>query len=281
MMYPVTTPIKEQFIKVLNKPDHKVDLAYSALLMSEYLNGPIKTKLYMGLLDDIAQTVRREIDSAETATEIIECYNEYLFDELKFIGNRNSYYNPGNSFFDKVLDARTGIPISLSLLYLEVGWRLGLPVWGVGLPGHFIVAYGPQAEPIYIDVFNQGRILSEEDCLELCKVHPTQRQTFKTSFLKPIDKKSILFRMLLNLKQIYVGLEDWESTYKTVDLMIAVRPNQTEEIRDRGLIAYRLNRLQAAIFDIERYLFLTPDNTDEDWLNKHLEMMEEQLILLN
>ena len=200
---------------------------------------------------------------------------------MNFSGNSKDYYHPNNSFLNKVLDSRTGIPITLSVIYLEMGWRLGLPLWGVGIPRHFIVGYGSPGNPIYIDVFNQGRILSEDDCLAISNTPSAERFTFRKKFLKPATKKAILFRMMLNLKQIYINREDWEAAYKVVELMLIIRPNDITGLRDRGLLAYRLDRLHDAIFDIKRYLFLESSSFDASWLEQRLEIMEEKLMRLN
>jgi regulator of sirC expression with transglutaminase-like and TPR domain len=200
---------------------------------------------------------------------------------LNFQGNARDYYNPNNSFLDRVMDLKLGIPISLSVLYLEIGRRLALPLWGIGMPGHFIVGGGSLNRPLYIDVFNQGRLLTEEDCLTLCNITETQRMSFKKQFLRPVTKKEILFRMLLNLKHIYINGENWPAAHTTVDLLLAVQPDQASEFKDRGLLAYRLDRLQEAIFDLKRYLFLTPDSPDKAWLEERLMLMEEKLSQLN
>jgi regulator of sirC expression with transglutaminase-like and TPR domain len=169
----------------------------------------------------------------------------------------------------------------LSLVYLEICWRLGLPVWGVNLPKHFVVGYGLPGDSFYIDVFNQGRILTEDDCLALCQTPPSNRLAVEKEFSEPATKKTILFRMLSVLKQIYVAMENWEAAYNTVDLMFIVQPDQITELRDRGLLAYRLNHLHEAISDLERYLFLAPRNSDARWVDRQLEMMEEKLLRLN
>jgi regulator of sirC expression with transglutaminase-like and TPR domain len=272
---------KEAFAVELRKKDSQINLANAALLFSEYLTEDFDRSIYLTLLDDIAASIRPSLQAAGSDQERIEILNQYLFEDLKFAGNSANYYAPHNSFLNKVLDMRTGIPISLSAIYLEIGWRLELPLWGIGLPRHFIVGYGPTTAPVYVDVFNQGRTLSEDECLAVSQTPISDRMAFRQEFLKPATKKAILFRMLLNLKHIYVRLENWETAYKTVDLLLIVEPEQTLEMRDRGLIAYRLNRLHAATYDIERYLFLAPNNPDAEWLNKQLEMMEEKLLRLN
>jgi regulator of sirC expression with transglutaminase-like and TPR domain len=274
---------KEKFAQELAQDEANLNLARAALLISEYLNqSDDDVAYYLTLLDDMAEALRPSIRAATTELGIIGALNCYLFEELGFYGNAEDYYNPNNSFLDKVLDLKTGIPILLSVVYLELGWRLDLPLYGIGLPGHFIVSYGPAAkELIYLDVFNQGQILSEDDCLDLCQMPRDQRFAFRQAYLAPVVKRAILFRMLLNLKQIYLQQEAWELAHRTIDLMLIVRPDQVEEYRDRGVVAARLNRLREAIFDFRRYLYLIPDAPDANWLKQHLEMMEEKLSRLN
>jgi regulator of sirC expression with transglutaminase-like and TPR domain len=273
--------VKECFTREVQKKESDLNLAYAALLMAEYLTGPFDTGLCLSTLDEMAEMIEPALHRAESDEAMIKALNRCFFKELKFSGNIKHYYHPHNSYLNKVLELRLGIPISLSVVYLEVGWRLGLPLWGINLPGHFIVGYGPETEAIYIDVFAEGRLLSELDCLSLTQGRIASPQQLKTRYLKPTPKKRILLRMLLNLKQIYVNLEDWESGYRVVDLMLTVEPGQTNEYRDRGLMAYRLNQLRAASQDIERYLFLTPQSPDAGWLKQHLETIEERLLRLN
>lgn len=273
--------IREKFYREVTKPDRQINLAYAALLFAEYLTRAFDNTLYLTLLDEIAEQLETPLGRAKSHTDIIARLNEHFFKELKFSGNVKNYYHPHNSLLNKVLDARLGIPISLSAIYLEVGWRLGLPLWGINLPGHFIVGYGPAEKPLYIDVFGQGRLLSEDDCLAIAQGRVANRERIREKYLKPVPRKAILYRMLLNLKQIYVGIEHWENAYKVVDLMLAIPPRQVNDIRDRGLLAYRLDRLHQSTMDIERYLFLAPNSPDADWLKQHLEKMERTLLRLN
>jgi regulator of sirC expression with transglutaminase-like and TPR domain len=281
MSKPMFQKIKEAFACELAKQETQLDLAQAALLLSEYLTQPFDCSAYLARLDQMAEETRSVVAGAITPLQQIEALNNYIFGQLNFLGNSGNYYLPDNSFLNRVLDTKTGIPISLSVIYLEVGRRLALPLWGIGMPGHFIVGGGSRSKPIYIDVFNRGALLSEDECLAICHVSPTERQAFRERYLQPSHKKAILFRMLLNLKQIYVRRESWLEAYKTVDLMLLVYPTQLEELRDRGLLAYRLGRLQEAIFDLNRYLFLRPTGQDIEWLAERVEKMEEKLMRLN
>ena len=197
------------------------------------------------------------------------------------MGNEGDYYHPENSFLNKVLELRQGIPISLSVIYLAIGWRLDLPVYGIGIPNHFIVGYGYPDTIAYVDVFNQGKILNELDLLDLAQLPECDLEPFREDYLKPTPRKRILHRMLLNLKYIYVQQKDWSKAYKASDLILQIHPDLASEIRDRGLIAYRLNRLGDAIYDIRNYLTLAPNAGDAEWLTQHLQTMERKLANLN
>jgi regulator of sirC expression with transglutaminase-like and TPR domain len=273
--------VRAAFVQEVAKGETHINLAYAALLISEYLTGAADIGLYLALLDEMADAAQPLVRAANSNKEALDAFNRYMFGELQFTGNSIDYYIPDNSFLNKVLETKVGIPITLSVIYIEVAQRLGLPVWGIGMPGHFIVGYGDATAPTYVDVFDRGHILSEDDCLAICNVSPANRLRFRNQFLKAAAKKSILFRMLLNLKQIYVKQEAWELAHKTVDFMVLIRPGEVTEIRDRGLLAYRLDRLQEAMFDIKRYLFLEPDSLESSWLKKRVETIEEQLTRLN
>jgi regulator of sirC expression with transglutaminase-like and TPR domain len=273
---------KGLFAREIAKPEAEINLAHAALLISEHLNQATDlSAYYLPLLDNMAEALRPAVLAAKTDEEVVKALNHYLFEELQFQGNSEDYYSPNNSFLDKVLDLRIGIPISLSVVCLEIGWRLGLPLAGLGVPNHFIIGYNLAAAPIYIDIFNQGLLLSEDDCFAMAQMPSSERLAFKEEFLRPVSKKAILYRMLLNLKQIYLQLEDWELAHRTIDLMLLLFSNQALELRDRGVVAYRLNRLRDAIFDIQRYLFLVPNAPDANWLRQQLELMEEKLSRLN
>lgn len=273
--------IKDLFAQEVSGPEAQINLAKAALLFAEYLTQPLDRSFYLALLDELAEVARPAVEAAVTELQIIEALNRYLFIELKFSGNRQDYYQADNSFVNKVLELKTGIPISLSLIYLEIGRRLGLPLWGVGLPGHFIVGYGAPAQPIYLDIFNQGAILSEDDCLALCQVDPIQRLSFRERFLQPAAKKTILFRMLLNLKHIYMGRELWLKAYQVIELMLLIYPAQAELFKEKGLLAYRLGLLHDALFDLERFIFLSPESQETAQVSEWLKIIEEKLTRLN
>lgn len=266
---------------ILAKDEGLIDLAGTALLIAEHLTHPFDVPSYLQRLDKMAATIRPQITANQPAAEIIDALNFYLFGQVNYAGNADDYYNPNNSFLNRVMDGRKGIPLTLSIIYLEVGWRLRLPLWGIGLPGHFIVGYGAEADPIYIDVFRRGQILTEDDCVALSNSPVQRRDLFKRQFLRPVAKKAMLYRLLLNLKHIYLDQQNWPAALKTINLMVILRPQEMGNLRDRGLIHHRLDHFNDAITDLQRYIFLAPRNADIDTIKEHLHKIETTLLRLN
>ena len=201
----------------------------------------------------------------------------YLFKEQGFAGNREHYDDPRNSFLNDVLDRRTGIPITLALVYMEVSRRAGVRIHGVNFPGHFLLK--SPLEPgrsegagshVIVDPFHDGAILSDGDCESLLQKYAGKDATFDPRALARATKQEILIRMLINLKQIYVKLRSFPQAHAVTRLLLGLNPSAITELRDRGLLAYHLNDYQAALRDLETYLRFTtkpeearPDPDDE------------------
>ncbi len=272
---------KKTFTDEVAKPEAVCNLAHAALLVVQHLTRPFKAEVYLNVLDNLADRLRPLLEETRSDLETVQIFNEYFFRKLGFSGNAANYYHPHNSFLNYVLDLRAGIPVTLSVVYLELARRLQLPVVGISFPGHFLVAYQGDGGAFFIDPFNQGRLLSEDDCMDMAQVPEADRLHFRQDYLQPVSKSVILFRMLQNLKQIYVTLEDWLPAYKTVELMLTLQPGRKTEIRDKGLIAWRLGRRQDAIFNIKQYLLVAPANEEAAWLQNYLHTIEAKQSRLN
>jgi regulator of sirC expression with transglutaminase-like and TPR domain len=277
----MTPPPKDAFSAALRKQDDVIDLAQAALLMAQCFIGPFQVGHYLSKLDAIAASLEDSIALAATDIEKIELLSDHLLNDQGFSGYEEDYYHPDNSMLNRVLETGRGIPITLSLIYIEVGQRLGLPVWGIGIPRHFIIGYGDVENAVYLDAFDGGKILNESDCFRLSGIGINHAASFKAKFLKPVPKRSILFRMLLNLKHIYLSRKDWERAYTALDLMLVVYPDQINELKDRGLLAYRLSRLHRAAFDLKRYLFLATGPEETDWVERQVDQIEAEILRLN
>jgi regulator of sirC expression with transglutaminase-like and TPR domain len=195
---------------------------------------------------------------------------QFLFDNEGFTGNLGDYDDPRNSFLNDVLVRRTGIPVTLSIIYMHVGRRVGLWLEGVNFPGHFLVRckgmLGDAAptEDLILDPFHGGIVLTERDCVRLLRRHAGEGARFDRVLLAPAFKAQILVRMLVNLKRAYARLRSFSRARDVADLVLALDPTSLTELRDRGLLSYQMGHYGVALADLERYLALTARQTRRD-----------------
>lgn len=225
-------------------------------------------------LDQLAEQISRQLSRNVTGVDFIHAANDLLFDVLQFRGNEEAYYDPRNSCLNSVLMRRLGIPISLSVVYIEIARRLHRHVYGVGLPGHFIVAYEDADARYWIDPFHRGRILSFADCCALAKETAGVDLRSNPAVLAPVTKRQILVRMLSNLKAIYLRGEALDKARQVLDLLIEAMPEYPEEYRHRGLIHLRQLNHRAAKSDLETYLRLEPNSPEREQVRKELLLIE-------
>ncbi|MDB6058169.1 MAG: uncharacterized protein JWO95_2013 [Verrucomicrobiales bacterium] len=190
----------EKFLRFCHSQGEEFDIEQGALLLARTQYPRINPVGYTALMDDFASELRERLDLNGPAEYILHVVNDYLFDELKFTGNEKDYYDPENSYLNRVLDRRTGNPISICLTYLLITKRLRLPMAGIGLPGHFLCRYQNSRYEIYVDAFNKGKSLNRADCIKyLMKI----RHRLDETYLAPVTPRRILLRMCANLHQIY------------------------------------------------------------------------------
>ena len=206
---------------------------------------------------------------------------EFLFQTYGLRGNADDYADPRNSFLNQVLDRRLGIPISLSVIYLEVGQRLGLPVAGVGMPGHFIVRAGSDADAVYLDPFHGGRPLTEEDCHELVRSAAGLSGPFDPAWLAPTPPRDIVARMLNNLRAFYISVEDWPRAISMMERLVALQPDVPGHVRDLGVLHYREGSFRQASRLLNDYLARAPEASDADTVRRGRDLMLEELARLN
>jgi regulator of sirC expression with transglutaminase-like and TPR domain len=235
----------------------RIPLAEAALWIAaeEYPN--LDVEAYVDRLDELAEVTRRAVFPC-AAEDRAARFNDFLFGELGFAGNTESYDDPRNSFLNDVIDRRRGIPISLSLVYTEIGTRLGLPVVGVGFPGHFLVKWLAPAE-LLVDAFH-GRVISRDECSERLRTSFGPNATLDERMLAPASPREILTRWLRNLKQNYLARGDFVRALAAVDRIVMIAPDEAAEIRDRGILYHRVECYAAALADFERYLKLAPND---------------------
>jgi regulator of sirC expression with transglutaminase-like and TPR domain len=257
-LQPRTVQVAQELEAAMNAPGE--DLARAALAIARVEYPSLDNEPYLALLDRMGDAAASRIGVTGSAPfeETVRAFNEYLYDELGFRGNRARYDDPRNSFLNEVLDRRTGIPISLAVVYLEVAHRAGLKVSGVNFPGHFLLR---APEMLIVDPFHAGALLSETDCRELLRQHVGDAAAFDHTLLQPATRHQIVVRMLVNLKRLYVRMHSFPQARFISDLLLTVDPSAIGELRDRGLLAYHLQDFSSALRDLEAYLRLLPRHT--------------------
>ena len=208
-----------RFLTFCLKHGEEFDLELAAWLFAQTRYPEINVAAYQAVLDSHAAELRERIIFCSTSEEILTVVNKYLFEELGFTGNEANYYEPANSYLNRVLDRRTGNPINLCLLYLLIARRLRLPVTGIGLPGHFICRFQSSSEEMYIDVFNRGRFLKKADCVQFLQ---HGNYSLRDDFLSPVSPRRILMRICSHLHQIYTNLENSDETTRLQRYLVAL-----------------------------------------------------------
>jgi regulator of sirC expression with transglutaminase-like and TPR domain len=261
------------------------ELAEAALVIARIEYPHLDAAAYVARLDGMGDAARRSIERQVDETgdgstlSCIKGLNAYLFNDERFVGNHDRYEAPRNSCLNEVLDRRTGIPITLSVVYLEVGRRAGLRVDGVNFPGHFLVCCpedtGHRRSRLIIDPFHGGALLSEHDCRVLLQAHVGSEVAFSKSLLAPATRQQIIVRMLLNLKHVYVHMRSFPQARDVTELLLAVTPSAISELRDRGLLAYHLNDLTGALRDLQTYLKIASmSEIEEEAREEHQQIWE-------
>ncbi len=259
-----------------------IDLGLAALQIAQNVAFPdLSVSQYLAQLDNLALQAAQIMPIFTTIEDRAMALINYLFNELPFHGNEADYYAANNSFLNQVLDMHTGIPISLSVLYIEISRRLELEAYGISLPGHFVVGVHTEDSPLIFDVFNQGQIMTVEDCQRLVHVTHGVTQPFSSEWLEPTANADILIRMLNNLRQIYIQQEAWPEALAVVQHLRVLQPTVTTLQRDEGLLHYRTGSLQKTAFHLSEYLTKTPDAADASTVKHSLSVVLNKFVKLN
>ena len=267
----------DRFADLLADERDRYSLAEACLLVAADAYRDLDVNRYLGEIERMAARLRGRLPRDADAEEKVIALNQFLFDDLGFAGNADDYYDPRNSYLNDVIERRRGIPISLSILYMEVGRKIGLPLEGISFPGHFLVRLALRRSTLVLDPFSGGAPLSEEDLRKLLKrvIAESGRAGLRGAgdvaaelpldqFLEPAGHRQILARMLRNLKNIYREKNDLQRLLQVINRMIAVSPEAHGELRDRGLVYQKLEAFRAALKDLNDYLEHDPEAADAD-----------------
>lgn len=271
---------RRRFAQLAAQPEASIELAHAALLVAAEERPGLEVEHYRAQLYELGLAARAAIARAGESNAI-GALNKFLFEELGFAGNQANYYDPRNSLLSDVLDRRTGIPITLSLVYMDVGRRAGLRVEGIGLPGHFIVrAEAAGGESALVDPFN-GKVVDMDDCQQRLDTIYGGQELLSDLHLKPVAPREILARLLRNLKGIYAQAGLYRRALSIIERILLVAPGALEERRDRGALLAQLGRYSEAVADVQAYLAGARNPPDAERVTEQLKQMRLQLARLN
>jgi regulator of sirC expression with transglutaminase-like and TPR domain len=270
-----------EFRQAVDRPEESIDLGRAALTIALPEYPELDCLDYLRRIDSIALEVSERCGSDTDAFRSIAALNLVLFSQHGFHGNRDAYYEPDNSFLHRVIERKTGIPITLSVLYIEVAQRVGLSFSGVGFPGHFLVKTSIDDNEIVIDPFNGGEIKSPTDLDRMLRDMYGGKVGLRGEFLAPVGKKQILQRMLANLKGLYAKANEWLKTLAVLDRMLILDPGSADDTRDRGVIYTRLDCFNQAKEDFERYLRLAPGAKDAAVIREQIADLAKRVVLVH
>jgi regulator of sirC expression with transglutaminase-like and TPR domain len=275
---------RRYFIELAAKPDDEMELARGALLIAIEEQGlsPKVVDQYLEILDELGEALKRRL--AKQSDDPVKTLVEFLFNHIGFTGNQQDYYDPRNSFLNEVLDRKTGLPITLSIIYIEVGTRAGMKVEGVGLPGHFITrvrsTFNNETKETLVDPFF-GLIISEEDCQKRLDTVYSGNVSLVPEHLRHVTNREILIRLLSNLKGIYESLNSHRQTLAIIERLLLLSPHSISEHRDRGVCLANLKRYKEAIFELQFYLEYAPDRPDVEHIRGLIKELQLRLAALN
>lgn len=262
--------------------DASIDLAGAALAIARSEYPDLDIPYYVARLEALASRLRGRMRNNPTAREVIALLNRLLFDEEGLRGNRDDYYDPRNSFLNEVLDRKLGIPITLSVIYMDVARRVGFPMAGTGMPGHFLLKhYDVLGGEIIVDPFNRGRIIGNTECQQRLNEIYSGEIELRPEFLQAVTHREILTRMLNNLRQIYFTQRNFRKGVATLDLLLAIPPQSPELLRERALARLNLEQFLGAAQDFGAYLQLQPEAADAEDVRETLDMLRQLLARLN
>ena len=239
------------------------NLVEKCLKFAQLLDYPeLNINAYIQEINRMGMSLKESINDVKNPTYLISMLNEHLFENMGFSGDNEDYYNPKNNFLNEVIDKKSGIPITISILYVEVAKFIGLELKIVEFPGHILVKYN---EEIILDPFNDGRLLDIDDLQEILELNFDQLE-FHPEFLDTINSEQILTRMARNLKNSYIQSYIYDKALRCTDMVLAIEPNSPEEIRDKGILEERLLHSDNALEYLNKYLEINPNGEDVDFI---------------
>ncbi len=262
--------------EAVQKSERDLELGRAVLLIAQEEYPQLPVERYMMRFDALAEATKDRLDDETAGPVVLQELIRTLYEREGFRGNKDAYHDPRNSFLNDVLDRRLGIPLTLGIILLEVGWRLELPLEGVNFPGHFLIRYRGASQNLLIDPFDNGRIRFEDEAQELLDQVYGGMVRMQDAFLRSATKRDMIHRLLVNLKGLYVNVRDDERALAVVERLLLLRPDSPGERRDRGMLLVKLGRSSEAKEQLRRYLEFAPQAADAPRIRSLVRRLERE-----
>jgi regulator of sirC expression with transglutaminase-like and TPR domain len=274
---PDPTLIRQHFRDMLQRPDAQIDLARAALLVAAENDPTLDVDAEMARLEQWAGELGRRIDPSWNNLQRLARLRTFMYEDLGFKGDVRGYYSPANSLLHSVMSRRLGIPLTLSIVFMEIGWRIGVPFEGVGFPGHFLVRLTGEPGDLLLDPYDHGASVHEEDCRRMIQLTTGGTVPYDPSMIRSLGKRDMIARLLFNLKVSCLKANDDPGALSAVERLLLLHPNDPPELRDRGLLLYRMDRYRDARASLQAYLRARPDALDREVIERHLSALDMML----
>jgi regulator of sirC expression with transglutaminase-like and TPR domain len=253
---------RRRFVEIAATPDAALDLVEASLVIDVEDNPTIEIGHYLGQVSDWSDALRQRLEGSRDVERIVEAINRLLFDEEGFHGENGDYYDPRSALLSETLDRHAGLPMTLSILYIEMSRRVGVEVSGVALPGRFLVKFSGAFGHVVVDPFDGGRILSTAELQQLLDDVYGGGVRLREHHLRSFTAKEILARELAHLKSAYLARRDLPHAAASIDRLLILDGHDTYELRDRAAVAMQMHAYELAIECFERYVALMPHADD-------------------
>jgi len=273
--------VRADFVQMVNRPDEALELARVALLIAAESDLDVDIDGALRQLEGWADELKTRVSPDQNNLQKLARLRSFVFDDLGFRGDRRDYYSPSNSLLHQVMKRRRGIPLTLSIVFMELGWRIGIPFEGVAFPGHFLVRLPGEPSDLLLDPYKRGMMVHEEDCRQMLLESTGGRLSFDPALTASVGKRDMVARLLHNLKGAYLRAGDDAQALAAVERLLVLRPDDPEEVRDRGLLLFRMQKYGAALDSLNAYLDAAAGAADRETIEGHVRTLRQLLATLN
>jgi len=272
---------RAEFERMVKRPEPGLDLAHAALLIAAENDPQVDVQAELQRIDGWANELMSRLDPSWNNLQKLARLRRFLFEELGFAGDGKDYFSPSNSLLHEVIQRRRGIPLTLGILMMELGWKIGMPLEGVGFPGHFLVRLAGEPGDLLLDPFQHGMSVHEEDCRRMLAEITSGEVEFSPQLIESVDKRQMIVRLLHNLKSSYVRRGADAEALGAVERLLILEPNDLPQVRDQGLLMFRMQRYAPALESLRRYLAEAGDVADRGDIEATLAALRQKLTTLN